>query len=107
MACLQEYLFCSVRLSKLGLAVTVEYPPRVGGIASHVAELRRAMVAAGHDYRVVALFAWRPGFRRPEEQHAHVSRPFVLSAQPRALRRMLSAGPFDSHFERVGMPPSR
>ena len=56
------------------LAVSVEYPPRVGGIASYVVELRQAMVAAGHDYRVVAPFAWRPGLRRPEHPDRGVSR---------------------------------
>jgi glycosyltransferase involved in cell wall biosynthesis len=86
------------------LAVTVEFPPRVGGIASHVAELQTAMRSAGHDYHVLAPVGFRLG-RKNEAAGSGpewVTRPTVISGQPfygwmvrRQVRRLLRSKPFD------------
>ncbi len=97
------------------LLVTVEYPPRIGGIASHVSELQSALRELGHDCLVLAPHAWRPGRWRPspDRDEHQVERPAIISAQPVytwMLRRIIRQAIRDSRFDAIhvhGLRPLR
>lgn len=60
------------------LMLTSEYPPRIGGVATHVAELTQALRALGHQVSVVAPAAPRP----PVDQPGVIRYSPWLRAQP-------------------------
>lgn len=78
------------------LLVAVEYPPRIGGISSHVAEIYRALSVKGHRCAVVAPASLISGDPNRYALGAVASRE-ALSKTPGVVRpRVISAQPFYS-----------
>lgn len=95
------------------LLVTVEYPPRTGGISSHVSEIYKALLMKGHRCTVVAPASLMSGdpnrralgagtSRQSRLDTPGVVRPKVISAQPfyswmlrGVIRRLVASAEFD------------
>jgi glycosyltransferase involved in cell wall biosynthesis len=62
--------------------ITSEFPPVIGGIASHVYELARALIAVGVDVTVVHPTEAQTAQRGNELPGGKIIRPSVIKAQP-------------------------
>ncbi|MBI2992909.1 MAG: glycosyltransferase family 4 protein [Gammaproteobacteria bacterium] len=85
------------------LMMTSEFPPRVGGIATHVAELARGLAALGHQVTVIAPAAAGAGaFDAACDKYTVIRHQSFLRAKPlynlllrRLLTRLRTAKEFD------------